>query len=73
MLFIDKVMFGLIFCISSLAEKQTYSVIHIPHSPVKTYNTMIENRQIFHIGKGPVMSGVIIWVLRRLHEHLCHK
>lgn len=47
MLCIDKVMFGLIFCISSLEAKQTYSVIHIPHSPAKTYNTMIENRHYF--------------------------
>ena len=72
-LFIYEEMFGLIFCISSLEAKQTHPVIHIPHFPVKTYNTMIENRQIVHTGKGPAMSGVIIWVLRRLHEHLCHK
>lgn len=49
MLFIYEMIFGLIFCIFSLEAKQTHLVIHIPYSPVKTYNRMIENRHIFHI------------------------
>lgn len=67
MLFIYEVIFGLIFCVFSLEAKQTHPVIHVSHSPVKTYGRMIENWHIFHIRKYPVMYGVIIWVFRRLH------